>query len=308
MGNQYQAMLKELERGKSVSLAKEIEGTTYIRRFDPDDRLILLGGGHVAEAVAKVADMLGFSITIVDDRIAFANSERFPMAEQIICDDFEKAIAELNIHASDYVCVVTRGHRYDAACLRAILPGTMPTYLGMIGSKKRVAGLLELLEEEGMEPEKLKAIHTPIGLPIGAQTPSEIAVSICAEMVAHRRRDQKKEKGQVLVHTHTDYGMLHFLAENNDPKALLLVIETEGSTPVKSGAVMAIDRLGKGYGTIGGGCGEAAVMGRARRIIGTGGSVVVPLDMTNEVAESQGMVCGGRMWVYIEDLPVDQIK
>ena len=96
--------------------------------------------------------------------------------------------------------------------------------------------------------------------------------------------------------------MLRFLAQSPQPKVCALVLSSTGSTPVKSGAMMGIDALGNGYGTIGGGCSEAAIMVRARKIMGTGTSCVVKIDMTNEVAESEGMVCGGTMRVLLEDV------
>lgn len=98
--------------------------------------------------------------------------------------------------------------------------------------------------------------------------------------------------------------MLHYLAESEEPKAMLLVLSSDGSTPVKPGAMMAVNSLGKGYGTIGGGCSEAALMGRARKIIGSGTSCVVEVDMTNDVAAEEGMVCGGTMRVLVEDVEI----
>ena len=112
----------------------------------------------------------------------------------------------------------------------------------------------------------------------------------------------EKIRNIALSQTNTDYAMLRFLAENTQPKAYALVLSSTGSTPVEPGAMMAVDYLGNGYGTIGGGCSEAAVMVRARKIMGTGGSCVVEIDMSNEVAESEGMVCGGTMRVLLEDV------
>lgn len=304
MTNQeFQQILKDLDQGKTPQLTKTVDGQTYTRVFLPENRLILLGGGHIAQPLCAIASTLDFAVTVVDDRISFANSERFPQAAQVICNSFAAAISDLNIRATDYVCVITRGHRWDGECLREILRGTLPSYLGMIGSKRRVEGLLNLLAEEGFALDHLARIHAPIGLQINAQTPAEIAVSICAQLVAHRRKDFRKNAA--LAQTNTDYAMLRFLTENTQPKACALVLSSTGSTPVKPGAMMAIDYLGNGYGTIGGGCSEAAVMVRARKIMGTGKSCVVEIDMTNEVAESEGMVCGGAMRVLLEDVTND---
>ena len=303
MTNQeFQEILDALEQGMTPELTKTVDGQTYTRVFLPENRLILLGGGHIAVPLCAMASMLDFAVTVVDDRITFANSERFPQAAQVICNSFAAGIADLHIRATDYVCVITRGHRWDRECLRQILLGTLPSYLGMIGSQRRVEGLLNLLAEEGFAPEALKRIHAPIGLKINAQSPAEIAVSICGEMIAHRRQYVRKDSRICLDQTNTDYSMLRFLAQSPQPKAFALVLSSTGSTPVKPGAMMGIDALGKGYGTIGGGCSEAAVMVRARKIMGTGASCVVQIDMTNEVAESEGMVCGGTMRVLLEDV------
>ena len=174
-GNEFQAIWERLEGGESAELVREIEGRRYVRRFVPPERLILLGGGHVALALSKMASLLGFAVTVVDDRPAFANSERFPEAERIVCEAFEPAIRALKVRPGDYVCVLTRGHRWDAACLRELLTGTEPFYLGMIGSKRRVKGLFGALADEGFDAERIARVHAPIGLPIGAVTPEEIA-------------------------------------------------------------------------------------------------------------------------------------
>lgn len=143
----------------------------------------------------------------------------------------------------------------------------------------------------------------PIGLPINALTTQEIAISIAAELIQCRRRDTPRRSGSTtLVAEDIDLPVLEFLACSREPKALLLVLETSGSTPVKSGAMMAVDRNRKTVGTIGGGCSEHAVLLEARRIIGTNGYRCVEVDMSNDVAENQGMVCGGQMRVLIKGI------
>ena len=97
----------------------------------------------------------------------------FRQAEHIVCDAFPHAIEQLQIHAGDYVAVITRGHRYDTDCLRTLLAGTMPRYLGMLGSKRRTIALLHMLAQEGFAQDKLDSIHTPIGLDIGALSVQE---------------------------------------------------------------------------------------------------------------------------------------
>ena len=124
--------------------------------------MILLGCGHIGQALCRYGADLGFSVTAVDERPDFANYTQMPEASEILCDSFPDAIAQLGITPYDYVCVITRGHRCDADCLRAILPGTFPKYLGMIGSKRRVALLLRQLETAGIELNRI-TLHVGLG-------------------------------------------------------------------------------------------------------------------------------------------------
>ncbi len=297
--------LKEIaaasERGETSYLEMTAGNDSYCRKFVPRERLIVLGGGHISQPVCRIASMLDFAVTVVDDRPLFANYERFPDAEEVICEAFRKAIQELHIRENDYVCVVTRGHQWDGECLREILSGQMPSYLGMIGSRRRVKSLYDALEKEGYSRMVLESIHSPIGLSIRAVTPAEIGVSICAELIAHRRSlTSKAEEKKVLEQTDVNRQMLDFAIHGDTPKAIMTVIGTKGSTPAPSGAMMVIDTLGESRGTIGGGCSEAEVIGLARRIAAEGGCEIAYIDMTNEAAAQEGMACGGTMEVMVE--------
>ncbi|MCD8341544.1 MAG: XdhC family protein [Clostridiales bacterium] len=268
----------------------------------PRERLIVLGGGHIALPLCEFAAKCGFCVTVADDRPAFANRERFPWAQEVLCDSFESAIARLNITPYDYVVIITRGHTHDADCLRAILPGQRPAYLGMIGSRRRVKGLLAMLAEEGYSQERIDQICTPIGLKIGAVTPEEIAVSILSELILYRRVPEKAAGYPRYVNSSDlDLELLDYLASNHEPKAIVTVMQTRGSTPRGAGAKMAVSPKGDITGSIGGGCSEGAVIRDAIDIIGTGAYKTMLIDMTGDVAESEGMVCGGTMLVLIED-------
>ena len=299
----FHRILNELQNGGKASLVFTVDGQQYQRVFIPDDRLILLGGGHVSLALAKMAAMLDFSVVVVDDRSAFANTKRFPMAKQVLCDRFEEAIDALKIRESDYVCVLTRGHQWDTVCVRKILSGdVMPYYFGMIGSHRRVSGMREGLIADGFDAARIGHLHAPIGIKIGGITPAEIAVSICAEMVQCRRQMPITLAPDELSQKNTDTDVIGYLANGEDNRAILLVLSSSGSTPVKSGSLMAVNALGQGFGTIGGGCSEAAAINCARRIIGTGERRVIDIDMSDEVAAENGMVCGGMMRILIEDM------
>ena len=277
------------------------ETLTVCEPIMPQERLLVLGGGHIALPVCEFAAKCGFEVTVVDDRPDFANRSRFPDAKEVICDSFENGIMQFSVTPFDYVVVITRGHRHDADCLRVLLPGEQPAYLGMIGSRRRTKGLLEMLKEEGFDPDRLQKICTPIGLDIGAITPVEIAVSILSEVIAYKRKPEHGAAGRCCADSDLELSTLAYLAENHDPKAIVTVIETKGSTPRGTGAKMAVSPLGKVTGSIGGGCSEAAVIQDAVRIIGTGRYKLVDIDLTGEVAESDGMVCGGTMLVLVED-------
>ncbi|HXQ97314.1 MAG TPA: XdhC/CoxI family protein [Candidatus Limnocylindrales bacterium] len=157
----------------------------FVEPILPQPVLYIFGGGHVSIALAQAAHTAGFAIGVIDDREAFANHERFPMAHEIYTT-YEDAFEKLKPGASSYLVIVTRGHRDDMRVL-AWAARTDAKYIGMIGSKRKVLSVYEALEREGIPPEKLARVHAPVGLEIGALTPEEIAISIAAELIAVRR-------------------------------------------------------------------------------------------------------------------------
>lgn len=149
-------------------------------------RLVVVGGGHIGRSLIRMGAEAGFSCTVIDDRPDYANRERFPEADHVICADFEPALAELPVDHNTYIVLVTRGHKQDETSLRCLV-GRPAAYLGMIGSKRRTGAVLQHLLDDGFDPDALARVRTPIGLDIGAETPEEIAVSILAEMIMTRR-------------------------------------------------------------------------------------------------------------------------
>lgn len=146
--------------------------------------LWLVGGGHVGLAVAKVAAMVGFTVKVIDDRVEFANGERFPQADEVrVASEFANCFPPLG--EKDYVVIVTRGHLYDQEVLAQALTA-QPGYIGMIGSRKKRDTIYQNLRQQGVAATALEQVHSPIGLAIGAVTPEEIALSIVAELVSHR--------------------------------------------------------------------------------------------------------------------------
>jgi xanthine dehydrogenase accessory factor len=158
----------------------------YIDPIAPSPRLYVIGAGHVGWHLARAAADAGFRIHIVDDREKFANAERFPMAEGVVVEDIAAWLHRAELPASAYVVVVTRGHTHDFDALRALAARDL-RYLGLIGSRAKVARVFSALKTEGLPVECLERVHAPIGLDIGAITPAEIAISILAELIAVRR-------------------------------------------------------------------------------------------------------------------------
>lgn len=154
----------------------------YIEPLEPAPALYLVGAGHVAFHLAQAAHTVGFRLHVIDDREKFANSERFPHAEEIVVESMPEWLAQAELPPHAYVVILTRGHRHDLEALRALAPKQL-RYLGLIGSRAKVARIYEALEAGGISAEELRKVHAPVGLDLGAVTPQEIAVSILAELI-----------------------------------------------------------------------------------------------------------------------------
>jgi xanthine dehydrogenase accessory factor len=159
--------------------------------LEPSARLrtvYIFGAGHVAKPLASLASMLSFRVTVLDDRAAFANPERFPDADEIrVIEDYGGAFAGVTIEANDFIVILTRGHIHDKTVLGQALR-TKAGYIGMIGSRRKRDTIYSKLIDEGFSREDLDRVHSPIGMNIGAETPEEIAVSIIAELIQTRSR------------------------------------------------------------------------------------------------------------------------
>ncbi len=294
---------ENMASSKHMKIDFKDNGEVYIREpFYPKERLIILGGGHIALPLTEFASKTGFEVIVGDDRPSFANKQRFPLAEEVLCDTFENIIHDIKVTRNDYIVIITRGHRHDMDCLRQLLKLGESKYLGMIGSKRRVRAVIDILIEEGYDKERLNRICTPIGLPINAVTPEEISISILAELILRKRNGYKDKR--TTDQGDVDYYVLELLADLKEPVCLVTVIDTKGSTPRGIGAKMIVYPAGLVKGSIGGGCSEAEILHKAVSMIGSKRYEIKTIDMTGDVAESEGMVCGGIMEVLIEDLPV----
>ncbi|MBP2637742.1 MAG: xanthine dehydrogenase accessory protein XdhC [Firmicutes bacterium] len=178
--------IQNIDWKKPMILELTYKGGQYRLFWDKLSRrrsALVLGAGHISQPLCMLLSQIGYAVTVVDDRPDFANTMRFPQAEQVVCKNFGQALAELRLAGYGAIIVVTRGHRSDMECLQAVIDQPA-NYIGMIGSQGRVRLVMNSLRETGVNPDTVARLRAPIGLDIGAETPVEIALSIVAEIVA----------------------------------------------------------------------------------------------------------------------------
>lgn len=241
--------------------------------FADKPHLFICGAGHVAKELADVASFLDFRITVMDSRSQFATTERFSKAERVICDSFDNLSSYLE--KDGYYAVVTPGHQDDYNCVKQILNSSY-TYLGMIGSHKKIAATYERLTGDGYSQEHFDTIHAPIGLAIGAATPSEIAISILAEII-----EIKNKKSTASISTE--------LLNTKENGTLCIIIDKTGSAPRGIGSMMLVTEHGQ-IDTIGGGAVENQAILDAREITTP---CIKEYNLGPSDAAKLGMICGG---------------
>ena len=180
--------LKELSVQSFESNGQSID--VLLEPVQTDPTLYIFGAGHISRALSPLGKMADFRVVVIDDRPMFANSERFPEADQVLVQPFEMGLDKLQINPQSYVVIVTRGHLYDGEVLEQAVQ-TDAAYIGMIGSKRKIAVLYKDLMKKGIKKELLDRVHAPIGLHIHSETPAEIAISIMAELIKVRAENAK---------------------------------------------------------------------------------------------------------------------
>lgn len=266
------------------------EGMVYHKK------MVICGGGHVGIAVARLALMTEFDVTLLEDRPKFAETARSIGVSRVICDSFENGMKQIPGDKDTYFVIVTRGHRFDQTCLEIAMEKPH-AYIGMMGSHARVARMKETLVEKGIAREKIEAVYTPVGLRIGAETPEEIAVSILAEII--QLRNQEKHIGGF---NDSILAGLERAEEQGLQKTLATIVGRRGSTPRKEGTKMLVFEDGTCIETIGGGCVEAEVIRSALLLMREKKeqAKLIHVDMTGQTAEEEGMVCGGVVDILLE--------
>jgi xanthine dehydrogenase accessory factor len=179
------------EDGGTIAGIRGGEVDVFAEVLPPTPSLLIVGAGHIAQPLSVAAGLMDFSVTVIDDRPEFANESRFPGVDRIVVDDFALALSRVTVTADTYAVLVTRGHVHDRHALEHMLK-TPARYIGVIGSKTRIRTLMRSLRQEGFVSENLERIYAPIGLDLAAETPSEIAIAIAAEIVDVRRGGRSK--------------------------------------------------------------------------------------------------------------------
>jgi xanthine dehydrogenase accessory factor len=163
--------------------------SVFVEPIVPQPRAFIFGAGHISKSLSKIAALAGFATIVIDNREAFANRERFPDADEVFAAEYEEVFPKLQMNDTSYAIIVTRGHKDDMRVLRWAL-NTPARYIAMIGSKRKVIGVVKELEKEGIPRQALDRLFAPMGFEIGAITPEEIAVSVVSEMIAVRRNPE----------------------------------------------------------------------------------------------------------------------
>lgn len=291
----------------------EEKATVMIEPYLPPRDLIILGGGHIALPLAAAGQLLGYHVTVVDDRPEFISAERVPAADRGVFCSFDHIEEHLDFGPRSSVVIVTRGHLHDLDCLLKVIKHPV-AYIGMIGSRRKVNMIKEELLEQGFDRQLIDSVHMPVGLDIGAQTPEEIAVSIAAELIKARRGGSalSLKEGSLPGEKRLNTGEMAKAADldilqkavkaacGNVPAAMATIVGTKGSTPRKAGARMLVYGDGRICGTIGGGCGESEVRMQALNVIYSGTPNVHRVALTADIAAQEGMACGGSMEVFVE--------
>jgi len=159
----------------------QVELFVEVQRRPPT--LVIVGAGHVAQPLATLGKLIDFEVVVLDDRPQYASTQRFPHADRVIAAPLRPTLRNWSVDADTFIVLVTRGHSHDVECLLEVIDSPA-RYIGMIGSKRRVQAVFDLLQrEQGIPREKLDRVYAPIGLDIGAETPAEIGVCIIAEIV-----------------------------------------------------------------------------------------------------------------------------
>jgi len=281
------------------------ENRVFAERFGAVPQLVVCGGGHVAAAVVRFAKLLGLPVLAMDDREEYAQKLQEAGADTVLCKPLEEALAQVPGGAETYFIVVTRAHAFDVVCLKQILKKTA-AYVGMMGSRSRATLVRRQLLKQGIDAERVEALHAPIGLPIGSQTAEEIALSILAQIVSIKNaRPQTEGFSPALLRAMEN-------ADASREKAVLaVIIARHGSTPREVGSKMLIRQDGSITGSVGGGIMEHRTILAAREMLGEKATEqrVVSFSADGKNDDAALAACGGSMELFLKLLgPGEELR
>ncbi|MBO4716420.1 MAG: XdhC family protein [Spirochaetales bacterium] len=261
---------------------KEIESPDLVESITAEPHLVLFGCGHVGKALYDLAVLQDMRLTVIDSREELLTETRFPKATRITGSYDKILAAEYPSFISPYYCIFTHGHTYDSDCLLYTIRHPH-SYIGMIGSKAKIAHCFDNMRSHGITECQLAEVHSPIGLSINAVTPQEIAVSIMAQIISVLRKDKKA----VLV----DSSLLSLAAEKTG--VMVRIVDKSGSAPRSTGSMMFVTQEGIS-GTVGGGAVENHAIERAKKMLNQENSFLLE---HHELQGNQplGMTCGGNV-------------
>lgn len=244
-------MLNELKSVALTGITRIGETDLYTEHFQENPRLVILGCGHVGQALCRIAGAMKlFHITVMDDRKDLIKPELFPGADVLICDDWSAIPERIPTNRNTFYVSCTRSHACDEECVRMIMKRPF-TYLGVLGSRSKMNNLRKLLLGEGYSEERIERIHCPVGIKLGGETPQEIALSILAEIIQERNRSTVPAVDEALRNA--------ILAD--EPGVMVTIIDKQGSSPRSKGTRMWVGKTADGisyHGTVGGGSVEHA--------------------------------------------------
>lgn len=267
------------------------DARVFLERISGRRKLVICGAGHVAIAVAGLGVMLGWHVTVIDDREEFAEKARKAGAHRVICRPFGEALDTIPGDDATAFVIMTREHAHDVECLRRILRKPY-AYAGMMGSRSRSASVRQQLLEEGAAPGRVAEVHMPIGLPIGSRTPEEIAISVMAELIQVMNAADPGEG--------YPEGMTEELAALPGTQSvtgvMAVIVEKKGEAPRRPGTKMWIRADGSFRGTVGGGYAEAVILETAGQMIREN----CRESRLMQVSMKKGaMYCGGEITVVL---------
>ena len=290
----------ELAGIRETGLLNVANSSIYAECIGTGKKIVICGAGHVSMPIIHLAKMVGFHVTVIDDRPLFIENAKRAGADVVICDSFWGALVEIPGGFDTYFIVVTRGHSYDSECLRAILNKPY-AYVGMMGSSRRVKIVREGLISDGYDKGAVVGIHSPIGLSINAETPEEIAISIMAEIIQIKNRNKDNEFPVEILQDILGTGHHESLPGR---KVLCTIVSKQGAGPRNVGTKMLYTSEGKAIGTVGGGLMEAKVMEKAAEMFTQENPepILMRFNLTAGALSKEGEVCGGVIEIWIESL------